>query len=49
MLLDLNGSLPIGMRLNMPSLITNAYVRRALDTIEDRVIGFLFQTEPVKV
>ena len=36
MLLDLNGSLPIGMKLDMPSLITNAYVRRALDIIEDR-------------
>jgi len=37
MLLDLNGSLPKGMRLDIPSLITNAYVRRALDIIEDRV------------
>jgi len=44
MLLDLNGSLPKDMRLNMPSLITNAYVRRALDIIEDRANGFLFQT-----
>src|SRR5437870_7962353 len=37
MLLDLNGSLPKGIRLDIPSLITNAYVRRALDIIEDRV------------
>jgi len=44
MLLDLNGSLPKGVRLEMPSLITNAYVRRALDIIEDRANGFLFQT-----
>jgi len=48
MLLDLNGSLPKGMRLDIPSLITNAYVRRALDIIEDRVnlldSGFMPQT-----
>ena len=44
MLLDLNGSLPKDMKLEMPSLITNAYVRRALDIIEDRANGFLFQT-----
>jgi len=37
MLQDLNDSLPASMRLEMPSLITNAYVRRALDIIEDRI------------
>ena len=37
MLQDLNNSLPASMRLEMPSLITNAYVRRALDIIEDRI------------
>ncbi|MFY3740838.1 MAG: hypothetical protein HMLIMOIP_001283 [Candidatus Nitrosomirales archaeon] len=33
----LNESLPEGIKLEMPSLITNAYVRRALDIIEDRI------------
>jgi len=37
MLQELNDSLPQSTRLDMPSLITNAYVRRALDIIEDRV------------
>jgi hypothetical protein len=38
MLQELNNSLPEGLRLDMPSLITNAYVRRALDIIEERMI-----------
>jgi hypothetical protein len=37
MLQQLNGSLPKDKRLNMPSLITNAYVRKALDMIEERI------------
>ncbi len=37
MLMELNDSLPEIYRLRMPSLITNAYVRRALDLIEERV------------
>jgi hypothetical protein len=37
MLEQLNDSLPDKIRLQMPSLITNAYVRRALDTIEERI------------
>lgn len=37
MLLKLNDSLPESYRLQMPSLITNAYVRRALDLIEEKV------------
>ena len=37
MLQDLNDSLPSSLKLEMPSLITNAYVRRALDIIEDRI------------
>lgn len=37
MLQDLNNSLPIGMRLELPSLITNAYIRTALDKIEARM------------
>lgn len=36
MLLQLNDSLPEDMRLEIPSLITNAYVRKALDMIEER-------------
>jgi hypothetical protein len=38
MLQELNTSLPEGLRLDMPSLITNAYVRRALDIIEERMV-----------
>jgi len=38
MLLQLNGSLPGDMKLDMPSLITNAYVRKALDMIEERIL-----------
>lgn len=37
MLLTLNDSLPNNLRIQMPSLITNAYVRQALDTIEERI------------
>jgi hypothetical protein len=38
MLQELNNSLPKETRLRMPSLITNAYVRRALDLIEERMV-----------
>ena len=38
MLLQLNDSLPGDMKLDMPSLITNAYVRKALDMIEERIL-----------
>ena len=38
MLQQLNSSLPDDIRLNMPSLITNAYVRKALDIIEERLL-----------
>ena len=34
---NLNERLPKGIRLEMPSLVTNAYVRRALDIIEERL------------
>jgi hypothetical protein len=40
MLQILNESLPKSIRLEMPSLITNAYVRKALDIIEDRISIF---------
>jgi hypothetical protein len=33
----LNNSLPADKQLEMPSLITNAYIRRALDVIEERM------------
>jgi hypothetical protein len=36
---SLNERLPKGVRLEMPSLVTNAYVRRALDIIEERVMS----------
>jgi hypothetical protein len=38
MLQQLNDSLPDDIRLNLPSLITNAYVRKALDMIEERLL-----------
>jgi hypothetical protein len=38
MLQQLNGSLSKDIKLDMPSLITNAYVRRALDMIEERLL-----------
>lgn len=34
---QLNTSLPDDIRLAMPSLITNAYVRQGLDQIEERL------------
>jgi len=36
MLHELNNLLPIEKRLAFPSLITNAYIRRALDVIQER-------------
>lgn len=39
MLQQLNNSLPEHIRLELPSLITNAYVRRALDMIEERLFA----------
>lgn len=38
MLQQLNDSLSKDIKLDMPSLITNAYVRRALDMIEERLL-----------
>jgi hypothetical protein len=38
MLQHLNDSLPEWIRLEMPSLFTNAYVRKALDMIGDRIL-----------
>jgi hypothetical protein len=38
MLQQLNESLSKDIKLDMPSLITNAYVRRALDMIEERLL-----------
>ncbi|HKX81550.1 MAG TPA: hypothetical protein VJL54_04775 [Nitrososphaera sp.] len=38
MLDQLNNSLPEHAKLKLPSLITNAYVRTALDIIEERMI-----------
>jgi hypothetical protein len=37
MLHAINSALPNSLRLQMPSLLTNDYVSRALDIIEDRV------------
>jgi hypothetical protein len=34
---DLNNSLPTGWQLKFPTLVTNAYIRRALDIIEARI------------
>ncbi|MFL6513022.1 MAG: hypothetical protein ACJ70X_08750 [Nitrososphaera sp.] len=34
----INSGLPKSLRLQMPSLLTNDYVSRALDIIEDRVL-----------
>ena len=33
----INSALPKSLRLQMPSLLTNDYVSRALDIIEDRI------------
>jgi hypothetical protein len=37
MLETLNDSLPSHLRLHLPSLITNAYIRKAVDIIEERI------------
>jgi hypothetical protein len=34
----INSELPKSLRLQMPSLLTNDYVSRALDIIEDRIL-----------
>ena len=34
----INFSLPKSLRLKIPSLITNDYIGRALDIIEDRIL-----------
>lgn len=34
----INSTLPKSLRLQMPSLLTNDYVSRALDIIEDRIL-----------
>ena len=34
----INSALPKSLRLQMPSLLTNDYVGRALDIIEDRML-----------
>jgi len=34
----INSALPKSLQLHMPSLLTNDYVSRALDIIEDRVL-----------
>ena len=39
MLQELNNSLPAEQRIELPSLITNAYVRTALDKIEAKLRG----------
>jgi hypothetical protein len=38
MLHTINSALPKSLRLQMPSLLTNDYVSRALDIIEDRIL-----------
>ena len=38
MLHAINSALPKSLRLQMPSLLTNDYVSRALDIIEDRIL-----------
>lgn len=38
MLEELNGSLPEHAKLKIPSLVTNAYVRTALDIIEEKML-----------
>ena len=39
MLQELNDSLPAEQRIELPSLMTNAYVRTALDKIEAKLRG----------
>ena len=34
----INSALPKSLQLQMPSLLTNDYVNRALDIIEDRIL-----------
>jgi hypothetical protein len=34
----INSALPKSLRLQMPSMLTNDYVSRALDIIEDRIL-----------
>ena len=38
LLRQINAALPKTLRIQLPSLITNDYVAKALDTIEDRLI-----------
>ncbi|HUG96887.1 MAG TPA: hypothetical protein VMJ94_05045, partial [Nitrososphaera sp.] len=38
MLHELNNLLPVDKRMEFPSLFTNAYIRRALDVIQDRAM-----------
>jgi hypothetical protein len=38
MLHAINSALPKALRLQMPSMLTNDYVSRALDIIEDRIL-----------
>lgn len=38
MLHELNDLLPVEKRMKFPSLITNAYIRGALDVIQERVM-----------
>jgi hypothetical protein len=40
MLYAINSGLPKSLRLQIPSLLTNDYVSRALDIIEDRVLPY---------
>jgi hypothetical protein len=40
-LLTINSALPKPLRLQMPSLLTNDYVSRALDIIEDRILPYV--------
>ena len=37
LLRQINGALPKSLRIQLPSLITNDYVAKALDIIEDRL------------
>ncbi len=38
MLHAINSALPKSLQLQMPSLLTNDYVSRALDIVEDRIL-----------
>lgn len=38
MLQTLNNSLPKGIKLVLPSMFTNSYIRRALESLEDKVL-----------